>query len=749
MDILRIPVARLILFLVFLIPSAQAATDSDVIERGVALRNSGNVQQAIEYFRGLDARNSENPAVIGELGASLLQARRYAEAEPALRAAYDKSVGRNRARYAVELGNLFAARHRVKEALEFFKQARTLADGDPLLAIVARINETRLVERKQRPALLGALSHDISDIVAPRVRARLQLSVGTLASEVGSLKTAYENLDEARRLAHGAGETRMEVEALDGLAQLYEGQGRKSEALSLTRRGVARAHTNEGTFTDVLIRLEWRQGRLLAAQGASEEARAAYLRAVEYVESIRGDIPIEYESGRSSFRDTLEPIYLGLVDLLLKKADGANEIERPALLRRARDIAELSKQSELQDYLGERCSVDAVHSGAPSGVESGTAIVYPIVLNDRIEVIFESSAGIARHKTAMGAPALREMVISLTESMRNGEPEYREGAEKLYTILVRPFKRTLSEQSVHTLLVVPDGVLRLLPWAALYDGKEFLIEKYAVVTNSGLSMTNQTVVRASGFTSLIAGVAEPGPVVDRLGLLLDSAGEPDALPTSIDQIARGQKTHKRFPATRAIDMEASERSVRLKERLALPGVRREVETLSTILPGTLLLDANFTTTRLRSEFDKGQYRIAHIATHGFFGGSAETSFILAYDNLISMDGLQQMLLSKGVRNNPVDLLTLSACETAEGDDRSPLGFAGAAIKAKARSVLGTLWPVSDEAAHRVMQRFYSGLVRDGLSKAEALRRAQLALVSQQEMAHPFYWAPFVIVGNWR
>jgi hypothetical protein len=118
---------------------------------------------------------------------------------------------------------------------------------------------------------------------------------------------------------------------------------------------------------------------------------------VDHVESIRPDIPVEYEHGRSSFRDTLEPMYLGFIDLLLQQADAAQGSARSALLRRARDVGEFVKQSELQDYLGERCSVDAAQNAAPTSVAPGTAILYPIVLNDRIEVIFDSSAGFPPH----------------------------------------------------------------------------------------------------------------------------------------------------------------------------------------------------------------------------------------------------------------------------------------------------------------------------------------------------------------
>lgn len=759
MTVPRSVVAEVLLAMLLAVTAAQAAPDTaapaapqaEALAHGVALRNGGNLQLAIDHFRALSASSDEGWVATGELGASLLQARRYDEAEPYLREAYDKTSGSARARHAIELGNLAAARHRPQEALRFYAEARMLAGADTALVLVARINEARLAGPGERSALLDALARDVAGVRAPLARARMRLSIGTLAGDVGSLQIAYDNLEDARLLAVQAGDARLEVEALDALAQLYEGQGRGADALRLSRRAIARARTADGMYTDILLRLEWRQGRLLAAQGARDEALAAYQRAVDHVESIRPDIPVEYEHGRSSFRDTLEPMYLGFIDLLLQQADAAQGSARSALLRRARDVGEFVKQSELQDYLGERCSVDAVQNAAPTSVAPGTAILYPIVLNDRIEVIFDSSAGISRHTTRLDAPSLRKLVETYTQRLREGQPDYRGAAAQIYDLLVRPFENDLATQGVHTLLVVPDGVLRLLPWTTLHDGQRFLVEKYAVVINSGLAMTSQSAGGRNGFTALVAGLAEPGPVVDKLST--SSLGKVLGVSTSrsaaLESARQRGGIRKLSVSSRTFAESGPERTAMLKEQLALPGVKVEVDALAQILPGTSLLDGSFTTDRLNDEIGKGEYHIVHLATHGFFGSTADSSFIMAYDNFVTMNGLQQLLQLEGVRNRPIDLLTLSACETAEGDDRSPLGIAGAAIKAKAGSVLGSLWPVSDEAAQQVMTGFYHGFVTAGLSKAEALRRAQAALIDDPRLEHPFYWAPFIIVGNWR
>ncbi|NLZ41370.1 MAG: CHAT domain-containing protein, partial [Comamonadaceae bacterium] len=147
---------------------------------------------------------------------------------------------------------------------------------------------------------------------------------------------------------------------------------------------------------------------------------------------------------------------------------------------------------------------------------------------------------------------------------------------------------------------------------------------------------------------------------------------------------------------------------------------------------------------------RGQtYAVVHIASHGLFGHDIDSTFIMTYDELLTLDGLQALLRNAAPRGEAIELLTLSACETAEGDDRAPLGMSGSALKARARSALGTLWPVADESARLVMDGFYRRLARGELARAQALRQAQLALLLQPEHAHPFHWAPFILIGDWQ
>jgi len=185
----------------------------------------------------------------------------------------------------------------------------------------------------------------------------------------------------------------------------------------------------------------------------------------------------------------------------------------------------------------------------------------------------------------------------------------------------------------------------------------------------------------------------------------------------------------------------------LAEDLALPGVAEEIRALKATTRGDRLLNSEFTVARFEQQFGAEEYRTVHIASHAVFSQRAEGSFILAYDDLLTMDQLQNLLRGRTLEENPISLLSLSACQTAEGDDRVPLGIAGAALKAHAGSALGSLWPVDDVATKTLMVGFYESMSKGDIAKAKALQQAQLALLRNKSTDHPFFWAPFILVGN--
>jgi CHAT domain-containing protein len=288
---------------------------------------------------------------------------------------------------------------------------------------------------------------------------------------------------------------------------------------------------------------------------------------------------------------------------------------------------------------------------------------------------------------------------------------------------LRPIEPLLAQNKIETLVVVPDGALRLIPMGALHDGERFAIAKFAIAIAPGLTITSASKPGKDVGKVLLAGLSEPGPALDKLAQrAIEQLAGPDAAGTGAADVREG---------------------------LALPGVTEEIQALKSKTKGDRLLNSEFTVARFKSEVGSGNYRVVHIASHAVFSQRAETSFILAYDGVITIDELQTLLRVEEVQQNPIDLLSLSACQTAEGDDRAPLGIAGAALRAHAGSALGSLWPVEDEATKTLMVRFYEQLTSGKSSKAKALQQAQLHLIASSSFAHPFFWAPFILVGSWQ
>jgi CHAT domain-containing protein len=141
--------------------------------------------------------------------------------------------------------------------------------------------------------------------------------------------------------------------------------------------------------------------------------------------------------------------------------------------------------------------------------------------------------------------------------------------------------------------------------------------------------------------------------------------------------------------------------------------------------------------------------VVHLATHGQFSSKAEDTFILTWDDRINIKQLNNVLKTRDrTESSIIELLVLSACQTAVGDKRAALGLAGMAVRAGARSTLASLWSVNDAATASFMIQFYQNLADNKVTKAEAVRRAQLSLLQNPEYSHPYFWAPFILVGNW-
>jgi filamentous hemagglutinin family protein len=357
--------------------------------------------------------------------------------------------------------------------------------------------------------------------------------------------------------------------------------------------------------------------------------------------------------------------------------------------------------------------------------QSGTkpAIVYTFARPEQLDLVLVPPSGIPIHKSV--PTAKREVLLQtvkqfrqeITDQSKRNTTSYLAPSQKLYQWIISPLEQELQSSGINTLVFSMDTGLRSLPVAALHDGKQFLVEKYSLGLIPSVNLTDT-----------------------RYQSLKDA---------------------------QVLAMGAS----KFADQKPLPAVPVELLTITPKLwRGKSFLNEAFTLDNLKSQRAKEPFAIIHLATHGEFKpGAPSNSYIQLFDTQLKLNQLRQL----GWNNPPVELLVLSACRTAVGDEDAELGFAGLAVQAGVKSALASLWYVSDEATLGLMTEFYQQL-KVAPIKAQALRDAQLAMMKGQvrlegghlhesgeklplppelvklgdkSLEHPYYWAAFTMIGS--
>ena len=286
-------------------------------------------------------------------------------------------------------------------------------------------------------------------------------------------------------------------------------------------------------------------------------------------------------------------------------------------------------------------------------------------------------------------------------------------ADLAYGLVIDPIEDILSENNLKTLLFVSEGLMLQAPMAALYDIEEeqFLIEKYALASMPSLERLDVDYLLNQPLSVLA------------FGLL--SGADDVQIPNSDQSLDFGP----------------------------LPGVLRELENIRTFIPNTeVFVDDAFTPETFQSLLAQSQAPIIHLATHALFNSDpSETFLVTGNGETISTDKLIAFLeVTARNRGADLELLVLSACETARGNEHAALGLAGIVVRSSTRSILASLWLVDDTATQSLMSGFYELMATSEVSKAQALQSAQLRLINgDSRYQHPYYWAPFILVGDWR
>jgi CHAT domain-containing protein len=610
-----------------------------------------------------------------------------------------------------DVGILRAAQFNYTEALAAYTESASLAQatGHPALAVRATINAAVVALRLQQPdevrSLLEQAFDEISRFPPSFDKAHGLVNIGLAYANLRPFMEAMSDrlllraavaLNDAAAIAKNIGDARTQSYALGHLGHLYETEHRYGEALSLSRQAVFTAQS--ANAPESLYRWQWQMGRVLASSNKLDEAIAAYRSSTYSLEPIRLEVALAAQAPGSSGRESMRPLYVEYADLLLHRAALMDEgSDSQGYLKAARDAVEASKAAELRDYFHDQC-VDAVQGRVTSleAISPTTAIVYTIVFTDRTELLVSLPTGLKRISVPVSSARLTEEVRAFRRRLETRTSrEYLVNAQQLYNWLVRVLEPDLAASKIDTLVFVPDGPLRTIPMAALHDGKHFLISKFAIATTPGMNLT------------------DPHPI---------NRAKVSVLSSGLTEATQG------FPP--------------------LPHVLMELQTIRALYGGDQLINEAFIVPSLEKELKERRISVLHIASHGRFEKDVAHSYILTYDDKLTMERLDQYVGLFKFRQDPLELLTLSACETAMGDDQAALGLAGVAIKAGARSALATLWSINDKASSALVAEFYRQLSDASVSKAMALQRAQLKMLQGGAYDHPAYWSPFLLLNNW-
>jgi len=402
-----------------------------------------------------------------------------------------------------------------------------------------------------------------------------------------------------------------------------------------------------------------------------------------------------------SFLDDVRPIYQEFLQILLQPDANLDHLSQ------ATRISEALQLAELEDFL--RCSFTNLVS-IDQNENPPDAIIYPILLEDRLEVLVKlpqsesSPENVYRYTTQVSAKDFSQTLYDLRHQLDDPKNPVNTlilpSAQKLYNWLLQSAQADLPQTG--TLVFVLDSTLQNLPISILHDGQHYLVETYNITVSLGSQLPNLNPLSPTHWQGLLAGIHKK------------AESYPPKLP-------------------------------------ALSSVWEELQQIHNTVPSQLLENQQFTQTNFRNQLIDHPFSVIHLATHGEFSSDVTKTVIYAWDKKIPVEKFGQLLQQREQnRSEPIQLLVLSACQTASGDQRAALGLAGVALRTNASSTVASLWRVSDNSTAQLMDDFYQQL-NQGIPKAEALANVQRKFINNPDNPshqHPYYWAAFILAGNW-
>jgi CHAT domain-containing protein/uncharacterized protein HemY len=726
----------------------QKSVGSALGNLGSTYNSLGQYQKAIEFFQQslvidqkLGDRQGEG-ITLGNLGNAYYYLGQYQKAiefyQQSLAIAQQTNNRHSIAIWLNNLGNVHNSLGQYQKALDFYQQS---------LEITKQIGD-----RKGEGKLLGNLGNAYYYLQQyPKAIQFYQQSLA-IAKQIGerqnegawlnNLGVAYhyqkqyakaiEFYQQSLSIYQEIGDREGLGSALTNLGSAYTISKQYSKAFDYYYQALATVQQIGDRYGESATRKNL--GYLFTAQQQPELAILFYKRSINISESIRKDIRGLPKTAQQSYLETVADGYKRLADLLLKQGR----------VMEALQVIDLLKFQELEDYLknikGSDRSAQGVRLLEPERaisdkllavsfdnskeinsqlvkqiqqlpkseinkvpdylqkIPQGTALLYPLILGDRLEIILFSPNTIPISRTVkISQTELETLVIDFRSGLLDASSEdVKEPATELYNLLIKPIESELVQAKTTTILYAPDGILRYIPLAALYDGKQWLAEKYRI-------------------NNLIA------------YSLFDFSPKLNTQPNILAGAFGGKAGERKFGQT------------------ALPATIGEVQAIANSFQNSVtLIEDQFSRQAIESQFKN--HNILHLATHAEFNtGSPDNSFIIfGNGDKIKLNEITDWQIPN------IDLIVLSACETGTstlGNGVEILGFGYQVQKAGAKNAIASLWSVNDEGTQALMEAFYGELKKGDVSSTEALHRAQVALIKSKKYNHPNYWSAFFAIGN--
>ncbi|MDF5738475.1 MULTISPECIES: CHAT domain-containing protein [unclassified Nostoc] len=667
--------------------------------KATGLYSLGNILRSLGYLNDSHKILEESSSVAERVGSAIAQSNALLSLGNTIRAQTSAQLS---------LGNTTRAKDYARTAIQYYQQAAQIASAIPTVRLQAQLNLLRLLVEQEEfstaKALLPQIQSQIDNLPPSRTAVNYRInfaqSLSKMIQNSVQPKDVAKMLAQAVQVAKSLKDQRTESYALGTLGELYEQTGQLSDAKALTQQALVKAESIDAQ--DIAYQWHWQMGRILQKQSNIPAATNAYSRAYNALKSLRNDLVAINPDVQFSFRESIEPVYRQYVDLLLQLQE--NTFQKPDNLVQARQVIESIQLAELDNFFRSPCLLPRVDLDKLVENEKSTAVIYPIILDNRLEIItrLPGQDRIYRKTTKVPKDFLEKTVEQLQKDLpiASREPDVKQHSQQLYDWLIKPIESDFANKGITSLVFVLDGSLRNIPMAILYDKQQqkYLIEKYAISLMPGLQLLAPKSLDNVRLNVLIAGVEQ-------------------------------------------------ERMIEGKYFSELSNVTQELKQVKyEVKSSKELLNQEFTKANLQKQIQFTPFSIVHLATHGQFSSDIEQTYILTWDSLLKVTELDSLLRATGEsRPETIELLVLSACKTATGDKRAALGLAGVAVRAGARSTLATLWTIDDESTSDFMGEFYRQLDA-GVTKAQALQRAQLAILAKEN--RPYFWAPYVLLGNW-